>query len=231
MARHPFFGGPADWAFIQDGSHVPVLQAGSSVTCWPARTGGSQYLDLALDAGGTVPVTGVLSSDGTDGYSYGDIPVLYGPDEVLYVWASVDGGPRKLVLSADVAALASATAAALSAHLAGGDPLAGRTVSFTRPGAVATGVGKFPWVNLTGVDVTLRKLSVYLYTAGSSNTTIDVLKNLSTLYPTGKPTLGSGVSQLALSPGFVIAAGDILTVDVTAAGTGAQDLTVQLDMW
>lgn len=229
--RHPFFGGSADWAFDTDGTGAVLRTAGAAITLWNARTGGTQHTDLSLEADGSTPVTGVLTSDGTDGYLLGDVPIVFGPDDVVGMWYSADGGPRKFVATTDVAALAAATAASLTALLASGDPLTGRSVTFARAGALATGAGKFYWTNLTGVDLTLRALSFYLETAGSSSSVFDVNVNGTTLYATGKPTLISGAHSLILSTSFTVPAGARLSMDVDSAGAGAADFTGQADLW
>lgn len=109
-------------------------------------------------------------------------------------------------------------------------PNLGRSVSFTSTGAVTANPGKFSWWNETGVDLTLRSIRFTLDTAGSTTSTFDVNDNGSTLYPTGKPTLGSGVTTVQLSTSFTILAGHRLTVDVDVAGTGAQNLAAQLEL-
>jgi len=104
MARHRFGGGAADWAFgaaTADGvSGLAQLRPGVQVTLWNAESGGTQYEDL-LDAD-EGPITAVTTSDGSDGRAPGTIPPFYGPDEVVSMWAEADGGPRVLLVAADL---------------------------------------------------------------------------------------------------------------------------------
>lgn len=98
---------------------------------------------------------------------------------------------------------------------------------FTQMGAVAVQVGTSTWV--------VRRACVWengdltLATSGSSTTTCDVNKNGVTIYTTqaNRPSLTSGQThQASLKPDITtFADGDIITVDVDAAGTGASGLT------
>lgn len=385
--RHPFGGGIADYAISSDSTLVATLQPGVSITAWNARTGGSQYLNLALDPAGTTLVTGVTTSDGTDGYAAGEIPILYGPEDVTLLWISADGGPRVAISALDAAQLAGALAAAFDQHVtspnghgttmgaladaafpspipAGGYPVwnqtagkweistagglnpnlfvsvaggavvrvaegdttliaqewrgpagnrdaapnlnqwawnsgtsgtpvwalgayvnsyaelraratrdsgvafrierrssganadllqivneagvvlayinskgqiraanLGRTIPFTAAGALTANPGKFAYWNDSGTDLVLRSIRFTLDTAGSTTSTFDVNLNGATLYPSGKPTLAASALTVLLSTAFTIPAGQKVTVDVDAAGAGAQNLTAQLELW
>lgn len=72
-------------------------------------------------------------------------------------------------------------------------------------------------------DVYVGEATASLGTAGSTNTTIDVKKNGTTLQTI---TLGNGVStaSVAINTAFT-ADTDVLTFAITAVGTGAQNLT------
>lgn len=385
--RHPFGGGIADWVFAPDSNHVPVLSAGAAITAWSSQQGGTQITNLSVDPAGATPVTGVLTSDGTDGYAYGEIPIFYGPEDVTVLWLSADGGPRTAVGSIDSAGLAGAVSTQLAQHVsavnphqtrlgdladtsfpstlpagavpvwnvttqlweistasglnpnlfvqvgggsvvrvpeadvvtvgqewrspagdrsaapnlwqaswnsgsagvpawalaaylngygelrarsprdlgipfrierrssgATGDlfqvvnevgavlawinskghlraPNLGRSIPFTAVGTLTANPGKFVWFNDTGADLVLRSIRFWLDTVGTTTSTFDVNDNGTTLYPSGKPSLASGVQTVQLSTAFTIVAGHRITIDVDAAGTGAKDLTAQLELW
>lgn len=87
--------------------------------------------------------------------------------------------------------------------------------------AVATGTNKWYFnraCTFMGVDLSLA-------TTGTTATTIDVKKSGTTIYTTtgNRPSLGSGVAHvLSTNPDILtIAAGDYITVDTVAIGTGA----------
>lgn len=102
--RHPFGGGIADYVF-ETNSGVVSVAPGATITFYTAQTGGTQITDLTSDSAGTTPLGSVVSQDGsTSGYNPGDIAVFYGPVGVRAMWASADGGPRKLMVSNDIAA-------------------------------------------------------------------------------------------------------------------------------
>lgn len=101
MARHSFGGDISAWVFTAGVSNVATLAPGVAVTFWTAKTGGTQYLDLSTAADGSGPISQVLTGDGTTNPA-GDIPVFYGPDNIVAMWASANAGPRKLMLATDV---------------------------------------------------------------------------------------------------------------------------------
>jgi hypothetical protein len=81
-----------------------------------------------------------------------------------------------------------------------------------------------PWAAAT--DCRTIEVLALLGTAGSSSTVVEVDVNGSSI---GTVTLGSGVtSNSAALSTALIANTDIVTVSVTTAGTGAEDLTVLL---
>lgn len=94
---------------------------------------------------------------------------------------------------------------------------------FTLPGGVSTSTSP-PWTPWEVVAVS--EVRVLLGTAGSSTTTVEVQKD-GTAFETvnlSSSTDDSGAVETAAD----LAPGDLLTVEVTAAGTGAQDLVVVL---
>lgn len=384
--RHPFGGGIADWVFQADSAGVPTLQAGAAVVAYATRESATPLI-LALDPAGATQVTGVTTSDGTDGYGLGEIPIFYGPDDVTYLWISADGGPRVAIGSLDSADLAGAIAAQFAQHVsqvnphqtkmgdladadfpgsvpagavpvwnatsgkwevststglnpnafvsvAGGSvvrvaegntttigeeirtpagnrdtaanawqaswnagtssvpswalgfylngyaegraratrdtgvafrierrssgatadllqvvdqagavlawinskgqvraPNLGRSIPFTALGAITANPGRFSWWNDTGTDLILRSIRFSLNTAGSTTSTFDVNDNGTTLYPSTKPQLAAAATTALYSTSFTIVAGHKITVDIDAAGTGAQDLTCQLELY
>ncbi len=124
MARHPFGGGIADYVFEADGGGAVSVASGAVIQFFNARTGGVAVTDLAEDVDGLVPITTMTSQDGSNpGYAAGDLAVFYGPDDVQMLWASADGGPRKLMFANDVAATAAAAVSATK-FTAKGDLLA-----------------------------------------------------------------------------------------------------------
>lgn len=68
----------------------------------------------------------------------------------------------------------------------------------------------------------LTSIAVALGTAGSTDTTFDVKRNGTVI---ATVTLGSGVADLTVAIGVRVYAEDRLSVEITAAGTGAADMT------
>jgi hypothetical protein len=121
--RHPFGGSIADYAVTDGGGGAVTLAPGVPVLFYTAPIGGSQITDLTSDQAGTNPTTGTVTGDGTGGTASGQILTVYGPEDVLGMWASAAGGTRVFVLAQDAATvLASALTAVatvtgnLSAH-------------------------------------------------------------------------------------------------------------------
>ena len=99
MARHVFGGGTADWTFnVVDG--VVTVVGGAVITFWNLESGGTQYTDLLDENGNTASL--IVSSDGDDERTVGQIPQFQGPDDVWSMWASANGGPRKLMQATDI---------------------------------------------------------------------------------------------------------------------------------
>lgn len=115
-------------------------------------------------------------------------------------------------------------------------PNTGRTVTFVKAGALATGTGTFRWYNDLGVSLTIRSVRASIGTASTSGTpTVDVLINGTTIYGTAANRPSIAVSSLTSgkNTGFsvaTIAAGSYFTSDVVVAGTGAADLVVQIEV-
>lgn len=95
------------------------------------------------------------------------------------------------------------------------------SVVFSLPGSVAASTSG-PWVADAGT--TLVSVRALLGTAGSSSTTVVVKVNGTSV---GTVTLASGdTSERADINAALVADTDVVTMAVTAAGTGAADLTV-----
>lgn len=114
--RHPFGGSIADWVFDRNDANIPVLTGGVTIQAWSAPDGGTQYTNLTQDLAGTVPITTLVSSDGTGGLELGTIPRFYGPPDVTRMWLSADGGPRLAVVATDIGEKILATEVALVSH-------------------------------------------------------------------------------------------------------------------
>lgn len=105
MARHSFGGGMADWTFttvsgVDGNDNLPQLVGGAVIQFFNLEDGGTQYTDL-LDQDGN-PTNQIVSSDGTGDRTIGQIPQFQGPDDVWSMWASANGGPRKLMQANDI---------------------------------------------------------------------------------------------------------------------------------
>lgn len=102
MARHAFGGDVSAWVFAIGAGDVATLASAVPITFWSERTGGIQFTDLAAGADGSGAMSQVESGDGTD-IPVGDVPLFYGPDGVLAMWAEANGQqPRKLMIAHDV---------------------------------------------------------------------------------------------------------------------------------
>lgn len=116
-------------------------------------------------------------------------------------------------------------------------PNSGRSITFSRAGALATGTGTFRWVNDTGIALTIRSVRVSLGTPSTSGTpTFDVNVDGTTIYTTqsGRPTVAVGASGSGKNTAFQVTKipnGSYLTADVDVAGSGVADATIQIDLW
>jgi hypothetical protein len=103
--RHPFGGGIGDYVVETGEGGVAVFAPGATIEFWSGRDSGTKYADITEDKAGTTPLSAVISQDGSpgSGYAIGDYPIIYGPPGVRWMWASADGGPRKIVFANDLA--------------------------------------------------------------------------------------------------------------------------------
>ena len=95
-------------------------------------------------------------------------------------------------------------------------------VPFSYAGALAA-TESTPWSPHR--DSKVYGVRALLGTAGSSNTVVHINVNGSSV---GSVTLGSGVTDNDAAFTADVAATDLVTAEVTSAGTGAEDLTVLL---
>lgn len=129
MARHSFGGDIAAYTISAGTANAATLVGGATITFFDSVTGGSQYTDLAADSTGVTGINFVTSQDGSGGTSIGQIPQFWGPDGIVAMWASANGGPRTLMEATDTAAIAAANATAvgatqaqLTSHIAAPNP-------------------------------------------------------------------------------------------------------------
>lgn len=223
MARYGFGGGIADWSFtavdaVDGNDDIAQLTGGVVIEFYNSETGGTQYTDL-LDESGN-PVTSVTSADGTGSRSIGQIPPFSGPDGVTTMWASAGGGPRALMVTTDAADAVNEPGTILP-------PL---SVS----GAVSVGTGRHRLYNDTTSALTIAGVRASVGTAPTGSAlTVDVNRNGTTIFSTqaNRPSIAAGSNTSGKVTAMDVtdfAIGDYLTVDVDAAGTGAQDLVVQI---
>lgn len=122
MSRYRF-GGTADYVVSLGTDDAATLEPDTTVTCWNAASGGSQYTDLT-DTDGTTPLAS-LTTDST-----GAVPEFYGPDGTteMYLDANDGSGPRRRTVTTDIRAYGDATFL----------PLAGGTVTSTITSSLST---------------------------------------------------------------------------------------------
>ncbi len=115
-------------------------------------------------------------------------------------------------------------------------PNLGRSITFAKAGALATGSGTFRWYNDTTVPLDFLSVRITIGTASTSGTpTVDVNVNGTSIYGTqsARPTIAVGALTSGKNVGFTtatLAVGGYLTADIDVAGTGAADLIVQIDL-
>lgn len=213
-----------------------VIVGGIAVTWWNARSGGTQYSDL-LDEN-SVAITQALSSDGTDGWAFGQIPRVQYPDGVLGAWASAGGGPR-VWMPADVGPLAAATATQSQdtaddfAAFAADPPSALMPVWSQDTATVGTGTYRI--YNPTGGPLTMRGVvaSVGGNTPSGASIVVQLkVDGVAAFVDANRPTIAAGGRTSGVASTLAVTAwpaGSYLTVDVVQVGstTAGSKLTVQ----
>lgn len=116
--RHPFGGAMPDWVFVKSDDNLAEFSGGALLQFWNNPVSGTEYEDLTEDPEGTVPITALVSEDGTGDFELGTIPPFYGPPDVTAMWVSAEGGLRRLITSRDVGDLAGQALLQLSQHVA-----------------------------------------------------------------------------------------------------------------
>jgi hypothetical protein len=144
MPRHPFGASAEDWIFETGDGNTAVFSGGAVLTFWNARESGTEITDLSQDIDGATPLSGLLSSDGTGGYRLGQIPALYGPNNVTRMWVSADGGERVAIDALDIGDMAETARVALESHQTqhnGHDTGVGDLSDVTMPAPASRAVG------------------------------------------------------------------------------------------
>lgn len=132
---------------------------------------------------------------------------------------TITGGSSGYVLQTDGAGNLSWTA---QTGGGGGGGSTNKSYYWQGPVSVNTGVERI----YTPVAITLQRIACYLGGIGSTSTTVVVKKNGSTTINTS--TITGGNSYINTATSISLVANDYITIDVTAAGTGATDLYVIL---
>lgn len=173
---------------------------------------------------------------------------------VKTVWADLEGMLRARAAAADDIPLVVQAAAAQTADVlqvvnsagtvlfavgSGGSVRAGnigRTLSFSKAGTPATGGSSaFRLYNDTGVALTVKSVRANLGTAASSGSTrVDLNLNGTSMFAStaAQPTIAAASNTSGAVTGLSTTtwpAGSYINVDVDTVGTGASDLTVQIE--
>lgn len=113
-------------------------------------------------------------------------------------------------------------------------PNLAQTVTFTKSGAVSTGLGTYRFYNDTGATLTILAVRASVGTASTSGLpTFDVNRNGTTIFTdqSTRPKISVGAVTSGKVTAFAVttlADGDYLTADVDVAGTGTADLVLQI---
>ena len=202
MARHKFGGMLSDWALTREASTgVMSSPDTATLTFWTLVDGGEQHTDLLNELG--EPADHIaLGSAGV--FEVGVVPEFYGPDNVWAMWMSINGGPRQLLITSEVATevgpLADTLNSAYTAHVASRNPHGVTTpdlvdVSDTTPlnGQIQvwdTTLGLYVPTTVTGVSP-----SEYIHTAGNSSVTIAEANNGWDASATGSESTNNKVNR------------------------------------
>jgi hypothetical protein len=118
-------------------------------------------------------------------------------------------------------------------------PNLGRSIMFSRAGAIATGAGTFAWYNDTGVPQTIRSVRATVNVAPTGAAVIvDVNLSGVTVFTTqaGRPTIAAGAKtsgKVTAMNTTTVPDGGYITVDIDQVGSSVagSDLTVQIDLY
>lgn len=166
--------------------------------------------------------------NGTSGLTFNKVTNMLTADKLTVSTSSnlgaagnivITGGSSGYVLQTDGAGNLSWTA---QTGGGGGGGSTNKSYYWQGPVAVNTGVERI----YTPVAITLQRIACYLGGAGSTSTTVVVKKNGSSTLNTS--TITGGNTYINTVTSISLVANDYITIDVTAAGTGATDLYVIL---
>lgn len=148
MTRMLFGGGPEDVYLVDSVDNNLQPGPGATVLFYTAETGSTMITDL-LDINLT-PITGVVTSDGTDGRAPGQIKPFYGPDGVFEMWASASGSPRFLMQTSNLGSYVGPTKDALTSHEAQANGHSTHTRDLLDVSSTAPTNGQYLAYNTTG---------------------------------------------------------------------------------
>lgn len=118
-------------------------------------------------------------------------------------------------------------------------PNLGRSIMFSRAGAIAAGAGTFAWYNDTGVPLTVRSVRATVNVAPTGAAVlVDVNLSGVTVFTTqaGRPTIAAGAKtsgKVTAMNTTTVPDGGYITVDIDQVGSSVagSDLTVQIDLY
>ncbi|MBM0203503.1 hypothetical protein JNW90_10540 [Micromonospora sp. STR1s_5] len=200
---------------------VLVSTGGLTVTFWDSETAGTQHTDL-LDEGGNA-ISSVVTANGTGTRAKGQIPPLRGPNDVTWMWAECDGGPRVLMVTNDAANIIPVLPVVFP-------PL-------SQIGNCTVGEGQHRFYNDFGFPLLLTgvRASVGTPPTGTTPIRVDMNRNGTSIFSTqaNRPTINAGQSTSGLVTAIdvaTLAEEDYITVDVDTVGstTPGANLSVQV---
>jgi len=212
LTRLHFGDAVQDFSVGVGASNTAILQGGTTVTFYNARTGGTQWTDLLDMSGGAI--SSVTTSDGTDGRAVGSIPMFQGPDGVFELWAQAGSGPRQLMTASNLGSFVAAR------YLDLGIPY-----RWIKDGTAATGQVSGRYYNNTGADLEIVAVWASAGTAPTGTSlVVDVQKGGTTIFTTtaNRPTIAAGTNSSGRVTNADITAwpaGTYLTTSITQVGS------------
>ena len=211
---------------ITGGSNGQVLTTdGSGTLTWttpaPASSPGGSNTYVQFNDANTL--------NGTSGLTFNKVTGMLTADKLTVATSANLGAPGNLTITGGNSGYVLQTDGAgnlsWTAQTGGGGGGANATnKSYYWQGAVAPNTGAERIY--TPVDATISKVACYLGGAGSTDTTVVVKKNGSTTVNTS--TIAGGNTYINTTTSISLVANDYISIDITAAGTGATDLYVIL---